>query len=117
MRKIPLIVLAALASQVFVLGCSKSGSASVSCRFVEGRPYPEKAAFRYEGMLNVHGAECEVRLVVDGTEADRLVVQEGEDQRITLKCSGLSPGQHDFEVWTKIKNQSQKAMSGGVIIK
>jgi hypothetical protein len=116
MRKTTLIVLSTLVAILFI-GCNGSRTASATCKYIQGQPYPEKGAFRYEGIFDVHGGEYEVVLIVDGTEADRVALGIGEKQHFTLKCMGLTSSQHSFELRTENDKEPHKVLNGVVVIK
>jgi hypothetical protein len=100
-----------------ISGCKSNGSGTVAYEFVEGRPYPEQGAFRYEGVFNAGGDGIDAILLVDGNEADRRAIRVGEKQKVTLRCSELTAGQHQFELQLGTKMGAKKVANGIVIIR
>lgn len=105
-----------LAAMLFE-GCTRSSANQGVCKMVQGRPYPEKGAMRFEGTFDVTVPGIEAVLLVDGSEADRVALPIGEGQKLTLKCDGLAQGEHRFELKSMLKEVSVTRAKGIVVVK
>jgi hypothetical protein len=85
--------------------------------FVEGKPSPASGAFRYDGVFNVRGEGIDAILVVDGNEVDRKPLPQGVKQKVTLNSSGLTAGQHTFELQIATNHETKNVANGIVVIK
>lgn len=116
MARITHFLVALFLGPPFLTGCTGSASSRGSCELVNGKPFPEKGAVRYEATFNVTGPGIEAVLIVDANEADRAVLPVGEEQKITLKSTGLAPGEHRFELRSVTKDGGHKHQTGVFIV-